>query len=90
MRAHSCVRQGVWNIGRSRCDGKRSNASSGRVARRVFADNLLKRLRKNLPREYLDVLLNVARLWVWKTHDNLEEVLTVCLGLGYRQWAKSL
>jgi hypothetical protein len=35
MRAHSCVRQGVWNIGRSRCDGKRSNASSGRVARRL-------------------------------------------------------
>jgi hypothetical protein len=37
---------------------------------------------ENLPREDLDVLLDVARLRVGERHDDLEELFTLRLGLG--------
>lgn len=42
------------------------------------------------PLEYLDIFFDIPGFWVGKTHDDLEEFLTVCLGLGDCQRAETL
>ena len=38
---------------------------------------------QDLPWKYLDILLDVPWLGMGKAHDDFEELLTVCLGLGH-------
>lgn len=39
-------------------------------------------MRQNLPRENLDILLDVTRLRVWEAHDDFEKRSTIGLGFG--------
>lgn len=40
------------------------------------------------PREHLDILLNIPRLRVRESHDDLEELLAFRLGLGNGEWTE--
>ena len=44
---------------------------------------------QNFPREYLHILLYIAWLGIREAHDDLEELLAVCLGFGYSKWSES-
>lgn len=55
----------------------------------IFADDLLESRCQIFPVKHLDVLLDVARLGSWESHDNLEELLTLGLPLRYCQGAES-
>jgi hypothetical protein len=59
------------------------------VCTHVFPNDLLQSRTENLPREYLDVLFNVSRLWIWESHDQLEEILTPRLALGHGDRSES-
>lgn len=59
------------------------------IATHVFRDDLLEGLSQNLPGEHLDILLDVAGLGVRECHDDLEELLALCLGLADCLWAET-
>lgn len=39
-----------------------------------------------MPCEYLNVLLDIPRLWSRKSHDQPEDIITLILALGYCIW----
>lgn len=59
-------------------DGSRSAG----VASRVFGDDLLQCDREDLPWKHLDILLDISGLGIGKSHDDLEELLSLGFGFG--------
>jgi hypothetical protein len=49
----------------------------------ILSDDLLEGRLENLPGKHLDILLDVAGFGVGETHNNLEKLLAVGLGLGH-------
>ena len=58
------------------------NAFGQRYGTYVFADDLVQSLLKYRPVENLDIFLDNSRLWLGKSHNELEEVLA--LGFTFR------
>lgn len=69
-----------------RCGKRRCG---GRIAGRVFSNDLLQGVGKDLPGKHLDVLFDVSGLWGWEPHDDLEEIFALSLGLGNGQGAEA-
>jgi hypothetical protein len=77
--------RGCWKSVRRGCHhGRRAGVGA------VFSNNLLERSLERLPREDLDVLLDIAGLWVREAHNELEELLAIRLDLGNGLWVETL
>lgn len=68
---------------------REERSGSRRVAGGVLGDDLLQGGGQDFPWEDFDILFNVPRLRMRKTHDDLEEFFAVSPGLGHSHGSKS-
>jgi hypothetical protein len=55
----------------------------------IFANDLLQRPSKDAPWKYLDIFLDIPWFRIRESHDELEELFAIGLGLGHGGWSEA-